>query len=238
MAETVKSQCATNPGRNIPRDTILRLIGAAAGHCEKPSCPTGFLWHELVDGTAVRLAEVAHIVAASSSGPRGDSGFTGPQLVLFENLLLLCPNCHTIVDRAPAHFPLEMLREWKAEHEGRIAEMLGVGRYATRDAARLVIRRLLAENRAVWAIYGPESEDAWKPEVQEAWLREVAEVILPNNSRIEKLLEVNSHLLTDDEEITAAAFRAHVRAMEARHLLGVANPSAPRFPAEMHDILS
>ncbi|MEU7485832.1 hypothetical protein [Streptomyces sp. NPDC042319] len=238
MPETVVSTCEKNRGRHIRRETVVRLVAAAAGHCASPLCTTGFLWHELADGSAVRLGEVAHIVAAQADGPRGDPKSLESDLVAFDNLVLLCLNCHTIVDRAPDEYPVETLRQWKAHHEARILEVLGVVRYTSRQQAQAELRRLLQSNRVTWERYGPESPDAWTPESASTWLREVRDVVLPNNTSISKLLDVNSHLLRSNELSIVAEFSTHARALEQRHLTGVVNPSAPRFPKALDNVFS
>lgn len=201
-------------------------------------CPTGFLWHELSDGSAVRLGEVAHIVAASVDGPRGDATAEESELVAYANLMLLCPTCHTIVDGAPGEYTADTLRRWKAVHESRLTEILGVARYATREQARSQLVRLLEENRVVWERYGPESPDSWKPERASTWFTEVKDVILPNNARIQKLLEVNAQLLNFQEKRIVAEFSAHSRALEQRHLAEIVNPDAPRFPDGLNEVFS
>jgi tetratricopeptide (TPR) repeat protein len=37
---------------------------------------------------------------------------------------LLCPDCHTLIDKAPADYPTEELHRWKAEHEQWVAQSL------------------------------------------------------------------------------------------------------------------
>lgn len=232
----MKPTCSAARGRKIGDKVVLRLVAAAGGWCERPGCPTGSLWHELPDGTAVKLAEVAHIVAASDDGPRGDDTVPTEDLVGFDNLILLCPNCHTIVDRAPKEHPVELLRRWKTDHENRLREILGVPVAATRAEARTELVRLLAQNHAVFEQYGPGSAASAHPESADTWLREVRAVILPNNARISVLLEVNAALLRPEEHKVVAAFETHRRGLEARHLgidMGVA---APRFPTGLETV--
>lgn len=216
----------------------MRLIGAGAGHCYRPECATGFLWHELENGTAIKLAEVAHIVAASEEGPRGSEQIEEPELVAFENLMLLCPTCHLIVDRAPEVFTVDALRSWKESHESRVADLWGIRRYADRAGLRRELIPLLEENRQIWATYGPESEYGMLliTDVSDTWRSDVVSRILPNNARILRLLDANIHLLHPAEIATAERFRLHARALEGRHLGGVVNPAAPRFPTPMNTI--
>jgi hypothetical protein len=205
-----------------------------------PGCPIGFLWRELDDGAAVKLAEVAHIVAAGEKGPRSDREATETELTSFQNLILLCPNCHTIVDAAPNLYSVESMREWKHAHESRVKEILGVVRYHSRAQLQREIAILLDENRQIWQTYGPESVAAnmsMVSDVSSVWRREVVGRVLPNNARVLHLLEGNIDLLRKDELPVVNKFRMHVRSMEDRHLGGILNQAAPRFPSEMDHLL-
>lgn len=61
-----------------------------------------------------------HIVARAPSGPRG-AAWSRLDLDGYENLILLCANCHAVVDGAPERFPPEELKRLKAAHEETIA---------------------------------------------------------------------------------------------------------------------
>jgi hypothetical protein len=231
-------KCSKARGRRVKDKVVLRLVGAAGGWCEKPDCSTGSLWHELPDGDAVRLAEVAHIVAASNEGPRGDEDVDTEDLVGFDNLILLCPNCHTIVDRAPEDFPIERMRQWKSEHEARLRSLLGVKAFDTRSEALVELRRLLAPGRVVHATYGPGSPASRQPESAGTWRREVAEVILPNNTKVSALFEVNAGLLRAEEFAVVGEFETHRRGLEARHLGVDVGVAAPQFPTAVENVFS
>ncbi|WP_374198107.1 HNH endonuclease [Micromonospora sp. PLK6-60] len=236
----VSSRCAPNRGRKISRETVVRLIAAGAGYCYKPACPIGSLWHELEDGRAVKLAEVAHIVAAGEGGPRSDVEATEAELTSFQNLILLCPNCHSIVDAAPSLYPVSLLKEWKDSHEARVREILGIQTYGTRAELRRSLDPYLSENRQIWETYGPDSEAANRTlfsDVSAAWRREVVARVLPNNARMLRLLEANQALLNEQERPVVTRLRMHVRSMEDRHLGGIINPAAPRFPIELNNLL-
>jgi len=60
-----------------------------------------------------------HIVAQAPSGPRGMDG-SRHDLDGYDNLILLCANCHAVVDGQSAQFPPEKLRELKEAHEQRV----------------------------------------------------------------------------------------------------------------------
>lgn len=239
MTETVSSRCTKSRGRKIPRDTVVRLIAAGAGWCYKPNCSTGSLWYVVDDDKTVKLAEVAHMVAAGEDGPRPDSEATEEILVHFDNLMLLCPTCHTIVDRAPEVFTLPVIQEWKSAHEGRIREFLGIKRFERRSDLNRAIASLLIENKGYWEHYGPESHEASKivTRASSGWRRNVVEVIIPNNMKIVRVVRENLHLLSRDEQMVISAFNIHAQGLMDRHLLGVVS-GAPKFPSKMNDIFN
>ena len=61
------------------------------------------------------IAERAHIIAHSTDGPRGDIQFIG-NTNSYDNLILLCPNCHSEVDKKPQDYPADKLRNFKLLH--------------------------------------------------------------------------------------------------------------------------
>lgn len=72
------------------------------------------------DGPAV-IGQECHIVAAAPDGPRG---LRGPrtQLDSYENLILLCANCHALVDARPDLFSRDELLRIKKQHEQLVAK--------------------------------------------------------------------------------------------------------------------
>lgn len=98
-----------------------RLWGRAGGRCSICRIPLTLLEFE---GT---LGEIAHIVAKSTSGPRGNSSLNAQERDSYSNLVLLCPNHHTEVDRQAALWPIEKLHEIKALHEQWVQEQIDRG---------------------------------------------------------------------------------------------------------------
>lgn len=103
---------------SISRQTAIRVWTAAGGMCSFDGCRQDLLEHE-----SRRLqGEIAHIVATSSEGPRGDARASSDQLHASSNLLLLCPNHHTEVDADPEIWTIERLHDLKDRHETWVAE--------------------------------------------------------------------------------------------------------------------
>src|SRR6266576_528042 len=104
---------------NISDVDLKILWGKAAGRCSCPGCANICISYFEKSREKV-LGEMAHVIPQSSKGPRGTDGVTGPDT--YENLILLCPYHHEIVDKAPADFPSELLRQWKRQHELRVEQ--------------------------------------------------------------------------------------------------------------------
>lgn len=218
------------------RHTQLRLFADSGGFCQNPGCYDNLF----VDtGTQnVHIAEIAHIFAASDDGPRPDPNLSEADRGSYKNLILLCPSCHTIIDKASSDFPDVLVTGWKRDHIERIKAAFGAVVYGTRSAARDAIAPTILENYAIFTDYGPDNEYSSNPESElaDVWRRKVLSRVLPNNRKILAILDVNRLLLRKDEAITLEHFRQHVEEMEARHLGMGVRAVGRRYPKQMSNM--
>lgn len=238
MSTTVRARCPGARGRNIPKAVVIQLLAESANRCAAPDCDQR-LWLPVDGRAAVRIAEIAHILPAGATGPRADDDATAQTLVAEGNLIVLCPNTHTVVDGAPEVFTAEVLRAWKVSHQARLDATLGVQEYPDRASARLALEPVLDENHRLWINYGPESVSSGRPdsEAYRVWQSRALDTIIPNNRLVRRLLDVNRGLLRTGERATLAAFRRHEMSFANRHLQGEFDPTGAVFPREMNDIL-
>ncbi len=110
----------------IPASVRIRVAAKAAGRCSFRGCNKALTAHELT-GKSGNYSAFAHIIADSPQGPRGDRVLS-PQLAKEEsNILLLCHGCHKLIDdNGGSAYPVELLRDMKAEHEQRIARLVDI----------------------------------------------------------------------------------------------------------------
>ncbi len=136
------------------------LVDAASGTCHNPACTEPLIvWR---DGKPITNFEVAHIRdELQPIDPHGDVGWrywpadelTQDARNAFQNLLLLCPPCHKLVDRVdPRSYSVELLHQWKKTAESGtrafvLSQSLGVV-----DPAELV-------DLVVTALTGPRDLD-------------------------------------------------------------------------------
>ena len=112
--------------RQIPTLTRLIIMVQAGGRCEFDGC-NEYLFEHPLTLTAGNFAQFAHIVAFSKEGPRGDArperkGINDP-----DNLMLLCPQCHKLIDNDPDLYRVSTLEKYKRKHEERIRHVTGLG---------------------------------------------------------------------------------------------------------------
>ncbi len=226
------SRGAASPDAHTQR----RLFAASAGYCQNPACSNELF----VDaaGASIHVAEMAHVFAANDGGPRARLDLSKEERGAFENLVVLCANCHTAVDKAPEAFPDHMMLDWKREHANKLQRLFGAVKFVDRVSARRLVEPLLAENHAIFEQYGPHIEAAKNPEsgATEQWQRKMVTRILPNSRRMLAVLDTNRDLLSDDERRTLEQFRQHVDDLEAFHI-GGSREDASRFPGHFASIL-
>lgn len=210
-----------------------RLWSESGGYCVRPSCARYLFTDDGVD-----FGEMAHMIPASPGGPRNVpiSAMPFEARADHENVVLLCSSCHTVVDKAPYHYPTDLMLEWKRQAQERQTRAHGTPVFESRAEARDHIEPLLAQNRALHTKYGPIG-DPYADGNPALWKRDARSTIVPNNKLILRVIEVNRHLLSEDEKYTLAAFSLHVDHFEARQILDDWTAGSERFPAEMEHIL-
>lgn len=99
-----------------PQNVIIkRLFGLSNNQCYFPKCNTNLIDKK----SGVVLGEICHIKAQSPGGPRYDVKQTDEERNSFENLLLLCPTHHTVIDSDEEAYTVERLNKMKENHEAK-----------------------------------------------------------------------------------------------------------------------
>lgn len=106
-----------NKARYYTCPTLKRLYGLSGNQCAAPDCERILIAR---DGISV-TSKICHIEAASEDGPRYNPLMTDSERAHFDNLILLCDECHTIIDNKEneGKYPVALLKEWKKNHESK-----------------------------------------------------------------------------------------------------------------------
>src|SRR6267142_426398 len=166
--------------------TKRQLWADCAGYCQNPQC-NKYLFVN-VDDDVVSIANLAHIIGAGDKGPRSECDL-GDYVEKngYSNLIMLCLECHKIVDELEDKFGIETLRNWKVEHSNKVAGLFNTPTFSSRRKLFAYVDHLLEENRAIFVNYGPFSSLALLGsggDSQKAWKRRCLDTILPNNDKI------------------------------------------------------
>ena len=168
-----------------------QLWAQCGGYCQNPQC-NRWLFAD-IDEETVSLANVAHIIGHGKAGPRTEyelADFVDKDGI--SNLIMLCLDCHKIVDELEQKFSVEEIRKWKSEHIRRLTSLFSIPNITNERELLLEINDLLDENRTVFEEYGPFSKRALDGgDVQKIWRRRCLDALLPNNQRIINLIERN-----------------------------------------------
>lgn len=109
-------------GENPSIITKMMLAARAGGRCEFKGCNKK-VFSDDITLLEANLSNVAHIIASSPEGPRGDDRSNQLSKDL-ENLMLLCPAHHKLIDDNPHRFSEEELKEMKRNHEQKVSDLL------------------------------------------------------------------------------------------------------------------
>ena len=111
----------SNGRPRIPAAVRYELWARAAGRCEFRGC-NKLLYKDSLTQKQSNLATIAHIVAWTPSGPRGDEQRSAKLATDIGNLMLCCKKHGDMIDKKSLvdEYPEELLIEFKKEHEKRV----------------------------------------------------------------------------------------------------------------------
>lgn len=224
---------------SIEAKTKRLLLARSGGFCGNPSCNAD-LFPLFGSNKITNIEHIAHIIGQSVDGPRGDENLEIGNRDNFDNIILLCPNCHTKVDKFPEHYLTSTLQEWKRTHEKRIIELFETPKFDTRADARKEIEKLLRTNKVVFDTYGPDSLKAEENflEVEKIWEQKSIDTIIPNNRYLYSLLQRNYELLSEAEKDLFEEWKQHKESFEYNKLSGDKTSAIVIYPKTFNYILT
>lgn len=167
----------------IPKKIMTQLWTLSAGRCQYKGCNQP-LWRDELTLGKMNTAYIAHIVADSPDGPRGDAVRSELLAKDFNNLMLLCDAHHRLIDieDIDSH-PEDLLLEMKKEHEKRIE----------------LLTSILPENKTHLVFFGANVGKQSSP----ITFKNCVQAILPDKYPTEnygtELGMVNSSILDDEK---------------------------------------
>ena len=173
----------------VPRNTERMLWAEAIGHCMNPECQA-----ELISNGS-NIGEMAHIEADADGGD-----------VSFENLILLCRNCHKPIDDTRTDATIGLLQGWKGNRNSEIEKRF-TKRLSSFEDLKETVTPILKRNGQIFDSYGPNDEPQGA-ERHKLWL-EFEDEIISNNRRLEFILTQNKSLLHGENQEIVDQFVSH-----------------------------
>jgi len=127
----------------ISEKGIKLLWGRAAERCSFPDCRIKLTQDKKLASDSFPLGEQAHIIGENENSPRGRSTLTKEERNSYFNLILLCPNHHTIIDNNPEDYPIEKLHLIKDQHELWIESTLSASKDIRKTAQDVIYADLI-----------------------------------------------------------------------------------------------
>lgn len=130
----------TSKGRTgeVKPKTATKVFMASAWRCQFDGCGEDLSTHFAAEESG-NYSYLAHIVASSVDGPRGDVDQSPLLANDAENIMLLCDKCHRLIDRvAPAVYTTEKLRAMRARNVADVKRLLAGLQYPQAEPIMLI----------------------------------------------------------------------------------------------------
>jgi hypothetical protein len=181
------------------------------------------------------IGEMAHIRGEKSGANRHDATQTPDQRDSYANLILLCPNHHTIIDKPEsiAEYSVNILMNMKLQHNRDVEDRLRKQKYKDKHEVARIILPLLTQNHTVFDNYGPHSDIARKNPESDAhgiWQSMKLSTIVPNNRQMAEITSANAGLFNSQEQEVLATFQVHASGYEKWVRDEISYEGVIRFP--------
>lgn len=227
------------------KEKAIKLLWAnAAGRCSFTDCEERLTVEQAAQAAPHTLGEMAHIKGKKEGSNRYDKSQTDEQRDSYENLILLCPNHHTLIDKPENKniYSFDILVKMKIAHENNISKRLAVEDFSSIEKLKDRIAIYLAENRQAWLQYGPLSEAAQKNphsnEIYAVWTSERLSTIVPNNRIIASLLRANRKLFSRQDQTIISQFMSHAESYEKWVNDEIPYQAVMRFPVDFEQLIT
>ena len=104
--------------------TKLLLAFRNGNHCAFPNCPRELTVDSPTGSNSVVTGQAAHIAGENSTAARYDKSMDDKARNHYNNLVYMCGDHHTQIDKQESDFSVATLLRIKAEHEGKVRKAM------------------------------------------------------------------------------------------------------------------
>ncbi|MBO1198380.1 HNH endonuclease [Staphylococcus simiae] len=158
--------------KTIPTKVQRTLYAESLGYCLNPDCKEKIVTYDR------DISEKAHIIEYCQSQDNS-----------YENLIILCPNCHTRFDKNK-EFTVEEITSWKKERQKELNKIIE-GKFSSFEELEKQVKPLLLNNQTIYNNYYLKGN-------KKQW-ENFENVIVLNNTKIRNLINENEDLFENYE---------------------------------------
>jgi len=107
--------------KSIPQKEVKLLWGRSGSRCA--ICQKDII-RETAEDCDYLIGKMAHIEGENPGSARYNQNMTDKDRNKYENLILLCPNCHDIIDNDPNKYTANKIKQSKKDHENWVGDSL------------------------------------------------------------------------------------------------------------------
>ena len=100
--------------RNLSDRVKKELCAKSGNRCAFPGCPNNLYSSE------VSVGEICHIEGLNPGAARYNPVLSKEEVNGIDNLILLCPLHHNMIDQNPEYYTVDLLKKMKRQHENNV----------------------------------------------------------------------------------------------------------------------
>lgn len=173
----------------------LILAMKSGNRCAIKDCRK-ILTSDGIESDPAVIGEAAHIYGENKTAARYKENMTDAERNSYENLIYLCPTCHTKIDKQEEDFPAELLFKIKNDHENWVFDELDNGMsvmsFAELEIASKAIAKGIHYEKPDFTVVPPEEKNKKNGLSSEIQVLIVAG--LSRSAEVQNFLSKQSHL--------------------------------------------
>lgn len=227
----------------IKESTAKKLFALSRNHCARSNCNA-----ILVINDKINLGEMCHIRGEKPTSARYDPLMGDEERRDISNLIILCNNCHTIIDTDIDTYIVEKLQQMKQEHESKEGDLFDIPENLLKklmDEERIRIQSInqSGDGQQLITHSGDINVQGWQPHDVLSLLQSLTGRSLPN-------LEPAQSKMKDNVESFASFFKSDLEKITEKQKEQFKDPdliltlenavkiASRKSSAEIHEILS
>lgn len=200
----------------------LRLAFNSYNQCSFPDCTQRLTADPTAGDEGVIIGEAAHIRGEKPGAARYDPDFPENQVNGYDNLIYLCPDHHTLIDKQPNTYTIEMLHQWKDDHirlmRERTEDALPDVSFSELEIVTKALVRSVPATATDLNLTPPE-EKIQKNELTE-YSRFLISMGLAKSNEVKSFIQEFTTIYSGFDETLVAGFREQYDALTAEGLKG------------------